>query len=110
MDEAIEAGAEDIEEYENDENDNNDEDSETNNNTQKEELVEITCDFTELNNISKYLTSKNYEIRQMEATYIPQSLMEISDPELIESVTKCLDDMENLDDVVKVYTNATMAE
>lgn len=101
MDEAIEAGAEDIEEYENDEEMEN----------KEEELVEITCDFTELNNISKFLTSNHkYEIRQLEATYVPQSSMEISDPELIESVTKCLDDMENLDDVVKVYTNATIAE
>ncbi|CAO3620001.1 unnamed protein product [Cunninghamella blakesleeana] len=108
MDEAIEAGAEDIEENVEEEEDDDDSNNETN--QKKEELVEITCDFTELNNISKYLSSKQYEIRQMEATYIPQTLMEVSDPELIESITKCLDDMENLDDVVKVYTNATMAE
>ncbi|KAI8059520.1 transcriptional regulator TACO1-like protein [Gongronella butleri] len=90
MDAAIDAGAEDIEEV--------------------DDLVEITCDFTELNNISKALAAQQYEVRAMEATYVPQSTMEITDPETIEAVAKCLDDMENLDDVVKIHSNAVLPE
>ncbi|ORX50240.1 DUF28-domain-containing protein [Hesseltinella vesiculosa] len=90
MDAAIDAGAEDIEE--------------------EEDMIEITCDFTDLNNISKSLTSLQYEVRAMEATYIPQSTVEVTDPETIEIVAKCLDDMENLDDVVKIHTNAVLPE
>ncbi|KAG2220177.1 hypothetical protein INT45_005350, partial [Circinella minor] len=90
MDEAIEAGAEDIE-------DNDD-------------LVEVICDFSQLSSISQALTAKKYEIQQMEAAYIPQSTMEITDKDLLEQVTKCLDDMENLDDVVKIHCNAVLPE
>ncbi|KAI8089556.1 transcriptional regulator-domain-containing protein [Halteromyces radiatus] len=90
MDAAIDAGAEDIEE--------------------EEDLVEITCDFTELNNISKTLSNQQYEVREMEATYIPQSSMEITDPEMIETVAKCLESMENLDDVVKIHCNAVLPD
>ncbi|KAI8329210.1 transcriptional regulator-domain-containing protein [Chlamydoabsidia padenii] len=90
MDAAIDAGAEDIEE--------------------DEDLVEITCDFTELNNISKILSTQHYEVREMEAVYIPQSSMEITEPEMVETVAKCLDTMENLDDVVKIHCNAVLPE
>ncbi|KAI8138582.1 transcriptional regulator TACO1-like protein [Fennellomyces sp. T-0311] len=88
MDEAIEAGAEDIE----------DEDG----------LVEIICDFSQLANISRALTAKQYEVQRMEAAYIPQSMMDITDQEMVELVEKCLDDMENLDDVVKIHCNAVV--
>ena len=56
------------------------------------------------------LTAKKYEVQQMEAAYIPQSTMEITDKDLLEQVTKCLDDMENLDDVVKIHCNAVLPE
>ncbi|ORZ16897.1 transcriptional regulator-domain-containing protein, partial [Absidia repens] len=90
MDAAIDAGAEDIEE--------------------DDDLVEITCDFTELNNISKTLSTQQYEVREMEAAYIPQSSMEVTEPEMVEAVAKCLDTMENLDDVVKIHCNAVLPD
>lgn len=46
----------------------------------------------------------------MEAVYIPQTSMEITDPEMVETVAKCLDVMENLDDVVKIHCNAVLPE
>ncbi|KAG0181312.1 hypothetical protein DFQ28_003577 [Apophysomyces sp. BC1034] len=88
-DAAIEAGAEDIE-FEDD-------------------LVEIICEFSQLNAINQALIKENYEIQQMEATYIPQSGTEITDKETFELVDKCIDDMENLDDVVKLHHNAVVA-
>jgi transcriptional/translational regulatory protein YebC/TACO1 len=50
-----------------------------------------------------------YEIQEMEASYVPLSSVEVSDNEGIELVEKCLDDMENLADVVKIHCNAVIA-
>lgn len=58
--------------------------------------------------MSKALSEQKYEIQRMEATYIPQSTVEVSDPETRELVEKCLDDMENLDDIVKIHCNAVL--
>ncbi|CAO3678279.1 unnamed protein product [Rhizopus stolonifer] len=91
MDFAIESGVEDIEEGE-------------------ENLVEVTCEFSELNAISKTLMNQRYEVQEVEAAYIPTSLVEVTDPEAIELVTKCLDDMEELEDVVKVHSNAVVIQ
>lgn len=90
MDNAIDCGAEDIEE-----------DPEDN-------LVEVICEFSDLNNVSKALMDHNYEVQQIEAAYIPQSPVEVEDPETIELVEKCMDNMENLNDVVKIHTNAVI--
>lgn len=51
---------------------------------------------------------QKYEVRRMEAAYIPQSTVEISDKDTIELVERCLEDMENLDDVVKIHCNAVL--
>ncbi|KAI8393512.1 transcriptional regulator TACO1-like protein [Radiomyces spectabilis] len=90
MDAAIEAGAEDIEE--------------------EEDVVEIICEFPQLNAISKALSDHRYEVQDMSATYIPMSSMEIADKDTAELVEKCLDDMENLDDVVKIHCNAVIKD
>ncbi|CDS13795.1 hypothetical protein LRAMOSA05969 [Lichtheimia ramosa] len=90
MDSAIEAGAEDIEEY--------------------DDLVEITCEFPQLSAVSRALMDQKYEVQRMEATYIPQSTMEISDKDTQELVERCLEDMDSLDDVVKVHCNVVLPQ
>lgn len=90
MDNAIDCGAEDIEE------------------DPEENLVEVTCDFSDLNTVSKALMDFNYEVQEIEATYIPLSTVEVEDKDTIELVEKCLDNMENLDDVVKIHCNAVI--
>ncbi|KAG1475185.1 hypothetical protein G6F57_010003 [Rhizopus arrhizus] len=92
MDVAIDSGVEDIEE----DQDNN--------------LIEVTCEFSELNTISKKLMNQKYEVQQIEATYIPTSIIELKDRDTIELVTKCLEDMEDLEDVVKVHSNVVIAQ
>ncbi|CEI93160.1 hypothetical protein RMCBS344292_07400 [Rhizopus microsporus] len=89
MDVAIESGVEDIEEGE-------------------DNLIEVTCEFPELNSVSKALMNQKYEVQQIEATYVPTSVVEVNDKETVELVTKCLEDMEDLQDVVKVHTNAVV--
>ncbi|KAI8992275.1 transcriptional regulator TACO1-like protein [Pilobolus umbonatus] len=88
MDAAIDCGAEDIEEEEN--------------------MYQVICEYSDLNTVSKALMNKNYEVQEIEATYIPTSTVEIEDKEAVEVVEKCLDDMEGLDDVVKVHCNAVI--
>ncbi|KAI8354036.1 transcriptional regulator TACO1-like protein [Blakeslea trispora] len=90
MDNAIDCGAEDIEE------------------DPEENLVQVICDFSELNNVSKALMDHQYEVQQIEATYVPLSSVEVQDRETVELVEKCLDDMENLNDVVKIHSNAVI--
>jgi transcriptional/translational regulatory protein YebC/TACO1 len=90
MDNAIDCGAEDIEE------------------DPEENLVEVICEFSELNTVSKALMDFKYEVQEIEATYIPLSSVEVEDKEMQELVEKCLDDMENLNDVVKIHSNAVI--
>lgn len=44
----------------------------------------------------------------MGPAYLPQNILEITDNEVQELVVKCLDDMEGLDDVVKVHSNVNV--
>ncbi|KAI7907217.1 transcriptional regulator TACO1-like protein [Cokeromyces recurvatus] len=90
MDNAIDCGAEDIEE------------------DPGENLIEVTCEFSELNTVSKALMDHQYEVQKIEAAYIPLSTVEVKDEETIELVEKCLDNMEDLGDVVKVHSNAVL--
>lgn len=90
MDNAIECGAEDIEE------------------DPEENMVEVICDFSDLNNVSKALMDCKYEVQEIEATYIPLSSVEVQDKDTIELVEKCLENMDNLDDVVKIHCNAVI--
>ncbi|KAI9469865.1 MAG: transcriptional regulator TACO1-like protein [Benjaminiella poitrasii] len=92
MDNAIDCGAEDIEE------------------DPEENLIEVVCDFSDLNTVSKALMDRKYEVQEIEASYVPLSTVEITDAETAELVEKCLDDMENLDDVVKIHSNAVVPQ
>ncbi|KAK4522083.1 Uricase (Urate oxidase) [Mucor velutinosus] len=90
MDNAIDCGAEDIEE------------------DPEENLVEVICEFSDLNNVSKALIDHKYEVQEIEATYIPLSTVDVEDKDTAELVEKCLEDMDNLDDVVKIHCNAVI--
>lgn len=90
MDTAIDCGAEDIEE------------------DPEENLIEVICEFSDLNTVSKALMDHKYEVQEIEATYIPLSSVEVEDKDTIELVEKCLDDMESLGDVVKIHCNAVI--
>lgn len=47
---------------------------------------------------------------EMAATYVPTSTVEVTDEEVQELVEKCLSEMEDLDDVVKVHFNGVLPE
>lgn len=91
MDAAIEAGAEDMQELEDD-------------------SVEVICEFTNLSAVTKGLKEHGYEVDEMAATYVPTTTVEVTDEETQELVEKCLNDMEDLDDVVKIHFNGVMPD
>ncbi|KAI8969236.1 transcriptional regulator TACO1-like protein [Mycotypha africana] len=106
MDHAIECGVEDIEEIPADEI--TAPEGETEGNT--DNLIEVICEFSELNNVSKALMDRcQYEVQEIGPVYIPNSTVEVNDEETIEAVEKTFERMENLADVVKIHTNASFA-
>lgn len=89
---AIEAGAEDINEVDK-------------NGANENKMVEIICEFTSLQTIATLLSTKyGYMIERMEGTYIPNTVSEIN-VEQESEITLAIEDMEELDDVLKVHSN-----
>ncbi len=66
--------------------------------------VIIRTAFTEFGNMAKALEDKGIEPISSELTYIPQNVVELGDEES-EEVLKLIDNMEQDDDVQKVYHN-----
>ncbi|CAO3662526.1 unnamed protein product [Umbelopsis ramanniana] len=91
MDSAIDAGAEDMQELE-------------------DESIEVICEFTNLNAVTQKIKEHGYEVDEMAATYVPTTTVEVTDEEVQEMVEKCLGEMEDLDDVVKVHFNGVLPE
>ncbi|KAI9504629.1 hypothetical protein GGI25_000711 [Coemansia spiralis] len=85
LENAIEAGAEDIADLEN--------------------KIEIICEFSKLQYIAKSLSeSRGYVVELIEGTYIPNTLADVSEDSTneIEEITESI---EELDDVIKVHCN-----
>ncbi|KAL1923410.1 uncharacterized protein VTP21DRAFT_8390 [Calcarisporiella thermophila] len=88
IDNAIEEGAEDID-------------------YGAEDEVEIFCDISKLSAISSQLTSKfGYEVNTCEFAYIPNTVANISADEEEERVRSCLEQLLDLESVIRVHTNA----
>ncbi|KAJ2783593.1 hypothetical protein GGI15_002529 [Coemansia interrupta] len=85
-DSAIDAGAEDMTELE-------------------DGKVEIICEFSQLQTVTQALAKgAGYVIERMEGTYIPNTFVELND-EQAEELATIIDDIEVLDDVLKVHCN-----
>ncbi|KAH8550500.1 transcriptional regulator-domain-containing protein [Umbelopsis sp. PMI_123] len=91
MDSAIDAGAEDMQELE-------------------DESIEVICEFTNLNAVTQKIKEQGYEVDEMAAAYVPTTTVEVTDDETQELVEKCLGEIEDLDDVVKVHFNGVLPE
>ena len=88
--ESIDDGAEDFDVYEN--------------------TVEITCQYSDLSNIQKKIGEKeNVSLEQAEIALVPNSTVTL-DKEQSNKTLRLLDDLEDLDDVQKVFTNAEFNE
>jgi len=73
-----------------------------------EEEGELTV-YTELKNLAKVrsaIIDAGLTVTSAELQYVPNSLIEISDPVLAEKIIKLLDSLDDLDDVVNIHSNA----
>lgn len=88
MEDALENGAEEMEEQEN--------------------AFHVLCDYTELGSLRESLEDK-YKIERFEITSIPSNTIDL-DGENAEKMLKLLDALEDHDDVQRLHTNAEFAE
>lgn len=70
-----------------------------------EEGFEIITSPEDFNNMKEGLKGNNYEFAAAEITYIPQSMIKLTDPEDIKNMEKLIDMLEDNDDVQEVYHN-----
>jgi YebC/PmpR family DNA-binding regulatory protein len=89
---AIEAGAEDVFEE-----------------TETGETVVYTVP-TELAKVRDSLKDAGAEVVDAELTYVPNSTMEISDPETARKIIRLMDALDDLDDVTSTHTNFELAD
>jgi len=73
-----------------------------------EEDGEMTV-YTEQKELAKVRTAlkdAGMDVKEAELQYVPNAMVEVSDPETARKVLKLLDTLDDLDDVVNVHTNA----
>ncbi|RUS28042.1 transcriptional regulator TACO1-like protein [Jimgerdemannia flammicorona] len=107
VEDAIEAGAEDVEEIEAEAEG----EGEGEIRKPRTAVVEIICDYTQLATISRHLTNPplNYEVTSLELAWMPTTTTEVKGETQEESLGRCIEMLEDLEDVVKVHVNAVSA-
>lgn len=78
--------------------------------SEDEEQVEVYTEPTRLEELSQILRQTGYAIDSTELRWIPNTTMNITDPEQGRSLLKLMDALEDLDDVQSVTANFEMAE
>jgi YebC/PmpR family DNA-binding regulatory protein len=73
-----------------------------------DDVYEIYTDYQELNNVVKKLEEMNFTIKKTELTRVPKNLVNADD--VAEKLLKLLDNLEDLDDVQKVYANFEISD
>jgi YebC/PmpR family DNA-binding regulatory protein len=71
----------------------------------EDEALIIYCEKEKFLNLKSGLEKLGYQIKQSELILKPQVMMEITDPEMRTRVEGMIERLEELDDVVKVWTN-----
>ena len=72
--------------------------------------VEITCAFSDLSNIQKQISeNQSVTVEKAELALVPNSTVSLDENQSSQTL-KLLDDLEDLDDVQKVFTNADFNE
>ena len=73
-----------------------------------EENFEVYTEYSELHNVLKKLEEKGFEIAKAELTRIPKNY--VNADEVAGKLLKLLDNLEDLDDVQKVYANFEISD
>ena len=72
--------------------------------------LQVYTDAKELAKVRDAITAAGYEISEAELTYVPNSTIEITDPEVARKVMNLMDALDELDDVVETHTNFDIAD
>ena len=72
--------------------------------------LQVYTDAKELAKVRDAITAAGFEISEAELTYIPNSTIEITDPEVARKVMNLMDALDELDDVVETHTNFDIAD
>lgn len=75
-----------------------------------EQITEVFTEVTNLTHLHQTLKKFNFTIKEYELRWIPNTNMEILDPEQGRSLLKLIDTLEDLDDVQNVTVNLEMDE
>jgi len=73
---------------------------------EEEGEIVVYTDQKELAKVRTALVGAGLEVKEAELQYVPNTQIEVSDPEVARKALKVLDALDDLDDVVNVHTNA----
>ena len=68
--------------------------------------ITVYTDQKDLAKVRTALIDAGIEVKSAELQYVPNAMVEVSDPEAARKALKLLDVLDDLDDVVNVHTNA----
>lgn len=68
--------------------------------------ITVYTDQKELARVRAAIVEAGLEVKEAELQYVPNVMVEITDPEVAHKALKVLDALDDLDDVVSVHTNA----
>ena len=76
--------------------------------TDEEILVEVFCGGDRLEQVAQSLKTQGYTVREAELRWIPNNLVEVTDPDQARKLLKLMDTLEDLDDIQSVTANFDM--
>lgn len=74
--------------------------------TEEDGEMIVYTDQKELAKVRTAIIDAGLTVKEAELQYVPNNMVEVSDPEVARKVLKVLDALDDLDDVVNVHTNA----
>ncbi|MEL6931217.1 MAG: YebC/PmpR family DNA-binding transcriptional regulator [Cyanobacteria bacterium J06600_6] len=75
-----------------------------------EDCAEVLTEVANLENLNRTLQQYELEIAELELRWIPNNIIEVTDPEQGRSLVKLLETLESLDDVQNVTANCDLSE
>jgi YebC/PmpR family DNA-binding regulatory protein len=74
--------------------------------TEEDGEIIVYTDQKDLAKVRTALVEAGLEVKEAELQYVPNAMVEVSDPEAARKALKLLDALDDLDDVTNVHTNA----
>jgi YebC/PmpR family DNA-binding regulatory protein len=74
----------------------------------EEKVVEVFCGGDRLEQVAHSLKTQGYTVQEAELRWIPNNLVEVTDPDQARKLLKLIDTLEDLDDIQSVTANFDM--